>query len=459
MENDSVVSREPEPPSEPMEPPSRGTGRLATASAVSGGGWEELFNPVAPVQPSLFEADAAGPIPMPHTVRGVPSFKTGQRARAFRRLYYPKATNDEWNDWQWQYRNRIKDEKALSRIIRLSGDERDAVSFRTGLPVSITPYYASLIDPYNPEQPIRRSMVPVMSENAHSPGEADDPLCEDRHSPVPGLVHRYHDRVLLLASGMCAAYCRYCTRSRMVGRRDGLLTSIAQWERAVEYIKNTPEIRDVLISGGDPLMLSDERLEWLLGRLRRIPHVEILRVGTKIPAVLPQRITPALTRMLRRYHPLLMSIHFTHPGELTPETAQACGRLADAGIPLGSQTVLLKGINDDVDTMKRLMQGLLRIRVKPYYLYQCDPITGSSHFRTPVETGLDIIRGLRGHTTGYAVPTYVIDAPGGGGKIPLLPEYVSGRDGGALTLTNYEGNTYKYPDTACTGGQPEMAGV
>lgn len=459
MENDSVVNREAEPPSEPLEPPSRGTGQLTTASAISDGSWTELFNPVAPVQTSFFELDAADSIPMPHAVRGVPSFKTGQRSRAFRRLYYPKATNDEWNDWQWQYRNRIKDEKSLSRIIRLSDDESDAISFRTGLPVSITPYYASLIDPYNPEQPIRRSMVPVMSENAYSQGEADDPLCEDRHSPVPGLVHRYHDRVLLLASGMCAAYCRYCTRSRMVGRRDGLLFSIAQWERAVEYIKNTPSIRDVLISGGDPLMLSDERLEWLLGRLRRIPHVEILRIGTKVPAVLPQRITPALTRMLRRYHPLLMSIHFTHPDELTPETAQACGRLADAGIPLGSQTVLLKGINDDVDTMKRLMQGLLRIRVKPYYLYQCDPITGSSHFRTPVEAGLDIIRGLRGHTTGYAVPTYVIDAPGGGGKIPLLPEYVSGREGGALTLTNHEGNTYRYPDTACTGGQSEMAGI
>jgi lysine 2,3-aminomutase len=277
-------------------------------------------------------------------------------------------------------------------------------------------------------------------------GEADDPLGEDMDSPVPGLVHRYPDRVLFMVTDFCSTYCRYCTRSRMVGKSHDYCFNLDQWERAIKYIEATPAIRDVLLSGGDPLTLSDDRLDWMLSRLRRIPHVEFLRIGTKAPVVLPQRITPALTRMLKRYHPLWISIHFTHPDELTPETTQACARLADAGIPLGSQTVLLAGINDDVETMKRLMHGLLKIRVKPYYLYQCDPISGSSHFRTEVEKGLEIIRGLRGHTTGYAVPNYVIDAPGGGGKIPLLPDYVEGRDSDNLLLTNYKGGHYRYPD-------------
>ena len=263
---------------------------------------------------------------------------------------------------------------------------------------------------------------------------------------MPGLVHRYPDRVLFLVTDFCSTYCRYCTRSCMVGNGKGLPFDRGQWEKAIAYIENSPAVRDVILSGGDPLTLSDEILEWLLSRLRKIRHVEFLRIGTKAPVVLPQRITPALTRMLKRYHPLWISIHFTHPDELTPETTLACDRLADAGIPLGSQTVLLSGINDDLDTMKRLMHGLLKIRVKPYYLYQCDPILGSSHFRTPVGKGLEIIRGLRGYTTGYAVPSYVIDAPGGGGKIPLLPEYIVGRDGDDLLLKNYEGNTYRYPD-------------
>jgi len=232
----------------------------------------------------------------------------------------------------------------------------------------------------------------------------------------------------------------------MVGHQGECGFSMEQWEKAIDYIASTPQIRDVLLSGGDPLTLSDEKLEWLLMRLHRIPHIEMLRIGTKTPAVLPQRITPELTRMLKRYHPLWISIHATHPDELTEEMGQACGRLADAGIPLGSQTVLLAGINDQVDTMRRLVHGLLKIRVKPYYLYQCDPIPGSSHFRTPVSKGLEIIEGLRGHTTGYAVPSYVIDAPGGGGKIPLLPEYVIGKDGNDLLLRNYEGQTFRYPD-------------
>ncbi|MFB3905454.1 MAG: KamA family radical SAM protein [Acidobacteriota bacterium] len=385
----------------------------------------------------------------------------GERTRLFRERFFPAVTDQDWNDWHWQLRNRITDLRTLERFIRVSEDERLAINQHSGpLPVGITPYYASLLDEYNPLQPLRRTVVMVTDEHRRVPGEADDPLNEDHDSPVPGLVHRYPDRVLFLVTGFCSVYCRYCTRSRMVGNPGGEYRfNIKQWERAIDYIAANPCIRDVLLSGGDPLTLVDSRLEWLLSRLRRIPHVEFLRIGTKVPTVLPQRITSGLTRMLRRYHPLWMSIHFTHPDELTPEVSQACQRLADAGIPLGSQTVLLAGVNDSVDTMKRLVQGLLKIRVRPYYLYQCDPISGSSHFRTPVEKGLEIIGGLRGHTTGYAVPSYVIDAPGGGGKIPLLPEYFVGREGDEVVLRNYEGNIYRYPDPAKhTNGQSGRRG-
>jgi lysine 2,3-aminomutase len=333
-------------------------------------------------------------------------------------------------------------------MIRLSEDERGVMERHGGsLPLAITPYYASLLDGEDALQPVRRTVVPVGGEDLRSAGEEEDPLGEDRDSPVPGLVHRYPDRVLFLVTGFCSTYCRYCTRSRMVGHGGEYGFDVGRWERAIEYIEATRTVRDVLLSGGDPLTLSDEALGWLLSRLRRIPHVEFLRIGSKVPVVLPQRITVGLTRMLKRFHPLWLSIHFTHPEELTPEVAQACGRLADAGIPLGSQTVLLAGVNDDVGTMRRLMHGLLRIRVKPYYLYQCDPIWGSSHFRTPVSKGLEMIEGLRGHTTGYAVPSYVIDAPGGGGKVPLLPRYVVGRDGDHLLIRNYQGSIYHYPDT------------
>ncbi len=373
--------------------------------------------------------------------------RIGPRASAFRKRFFPEATPFEWNDWRWQLRHRIRDLERLSRIVQLSEDERDAIAHREApLPLAITPYYASNLEADNPLHPLRRTVIPVPSEQVRGAGEADDPLGEEGHSPVPGLVHRYPDRVLFLVTSFCSTYCRYCTRSRVVGSSGGQCFSTDQWEKALAYIAANPEIRDVLLSGGDPLTLSDEQLEWLLKRLRQIPHVEFIRIGTKAPVVLPQRVTPALVRMLRRYHPLWISIHFAHPEELTPEVNQACERLADAGIPLGSQTVLLAGVNDDVHTMRRLVHGLLRIRVRPYYLYQCDPISGSAHFRTPVEKGIDIIRGLRGHTTGYAVPTYVIDAPGGGGKIPLLPDSVAGRDGDYLLIRNYEGKVYRYPD-------------
>lgn len=372
--------------------------------------------------------------------------RASPRSLAFRARHFPAASPAQWSDWRWQYRNRIRDLAGLGRILNLSDEERKALTSQCGrLPVRITPYYASLLDPDRPGQPLRRTVVPVSDELSRSPGESLDPLAEDADSPVPGLVHRYPDRVLFLVTGVCAVYCRYCTRSRMVGSKRHCFNP-EQWENALAYIAATPGIRDVLLSGGDPLTMPGERLEWLLGRLRRIPHVEIVRIGTKVPVVLPQRITSALARMLQRRHPLYISIHFTHPDELTPEVALACTRLADAGIPLGSQTVLLKGINDEVETMRRLFCGLLRIRVRPYYLYQCDPISGSAHFRTPVQRGLEIIRGLRGHTTGYAVPTYVVDAPGGGGKIPLLPDPVVGRENGDILLSNYQGRTFRYPD-------------
>ncbi len=378
---------------------------------------------------------------------GVPGVHTGHRTATFRKRFYPKTTNAQWNDWHWQLRHRLTHHVELQRIIQLTEDERDAMACGcASLPVAITPYYASLLDENDSCQPLRRTVIPVMAEHLRAPGEAQDPLGEDSDSPVFGLIHRYPDRVLFLVTDFCSTYCRYCTRSRMVGTGHSHHLNIHYWQRAIDYIAATPTVRDVLLSGGDPLTLADEKLEWLLNQLRQIPHVELIRIGTKAPVVLPQRITSALVRMLRRYHPVWMSIHFTHPDELTPEVNRACECLADAGIPLGSQTVLLSGINDDVETMKRLFHGLLKIRVRPYYIYQCDPIYGSGHFRTPVEKGLEIIKGLRGHTTGYAVPTYVIDAPGGGGKIPLVPEYVMGRDGSDLLLKNYEGHVYRYPD-------------
>lgn len=379
--------------------------------------------------------------------RIINKFPISSRSEEFRRRQFPGSTISQWNDWRWQLRNRIRSLEELSRFLTLTMDEITAISRHQGsLPLAVTPYYASLLSAEQPAQPLRRTVVPVCDEYLLTPGEAEDPLAEDSDSPVHGLVHRYPDRVLFLVTDFCSTNCRYCTRSRLIGSEQRSSGQVRQWERALQYIESRPEVRDVLLSGGDPLTLSDEKLEWLLKRLRAIPHVELVRIGTKVPVVLPQRITPVLTRMLKRYHPLWMSIHFTHPEELTSETACACARLADAGIPLGSQTVLLSGINDSVATMKALMHGLLKIRVKPYYLYQCDPILGSAHFRTPVRKGLEIIEGLRGHTTGYAVPAYVIDAPGGGGKIPLLPDYLVGREGDDLILRNYEGLTFRYPD-------------
>ena len=369
-----------------------------------------------------------------------------QRSSEFLNLYFPEANEKDWCNWRWQLKNSVRTIGELSRFLHLSDNEiRPEQAIHNTLPIRITPYYLSLLDKNNPDQALRKSMVPVLDEFLVSKGEISDPLSEESHSPVPNVVHRYPDRVLFLVTGFCSAYCRYCTRSHMVAK-DKCHIGITAWEPGLQYIQDHPEIRDVLISGGDPLTMPDQHIEYLLKRLRAIQHVEIIRIGTKVPAVLPQRINRSLLNILRKYHPLFLSIHFTHPDEITPEVKDACEKLANSGIPLGSQTVLLKGINDDVEIMTKLMQGLLKIRVRPYYLYQCDPILGSAHLRTPIEKGLEIIRGLRGHTTGYAVPQYVVDAPGGGGKIPLLPDYYQGREDNYVLLKNYEGNIYKYPD-------------
>ncbi len=382
---------------------------------------------------------------LPFTAKRQP--KTSSKTRAFRRKFFPNANDKEWNDWHWQINHRIQSILQLRRFLNLSPEESDALgNLPVKLPLGITPYYMSLISREDTDSPLRRTVVPTVHEFFKAPEEADDPLCEDHQSPVPGLVHRYPDRVLLLAHDFCSTYCRYCTRSRVVGH-GRLYPNRVRLEKAMDYIQANTQIRDVLISGGDPLTLSDARLDWILTKLRQIPHVEIVRIGTKVPAVLPQRITPQLVRMLRRHHPIWMSLHFTHPDECTPETYRACAMLADAGIPLNSQTVLLAGVNDSLDTMTELVHHLLKMRVRPYYLYQCDPISGSSHFRTSVEKGLEIIRGLRGFTSGYAVPTYVIDAPGGGGKIPVMPDYVMGRSSSEWILRNYEGKTFQYPDS------------
>ena len=383
----------------------------------------------------------------------LPRFPVSPEAKGFRRRFFPEASLADWSDWRWQVRNRIRDLAGLSRIFTLSEGERRAVAMHCGsLPVGITPYYASLMSLSDADEALRRTHIPVMAEYLEAAGEAADPLGEDHDTVVPGLVHRYPDRVLFLTMPFCSTYCRYCTRSRMVGAAGEYAFGTSVWEQAIAYIESHPEVRDVLLSGGDPLALATEKLDWLLKRLRAIPHVEFLRIGTKVPVVLPMRITRDLTRMLKRHHPLWMSIHFTHPRELTPEVTEACARLADAGIPLGSQTVLLKGINDDVATLGQLFRGLLVRRVRPYYLYQCDPIKGSAHFRTSVDKGLEIIQGLRGHTSGYAIPTFVIDAPGGGGKIPLIPDSVVGRDGPDLLLRNYTGRVFRYPDPEGTVG-------
>ena len=447
MKSEDDQADEPDPLS--LSGASSTTGADLPTDLVTNGATRPTTTFAPAATPSGETAPAANSkISVPRKVEPINRAIVSEKSRQFLRRHYSGISIHDWNDWKWQVRNRIRRLDMLETVLTLTPDERLSVEKRTGnLPIAITPYYLSLLSPTDPDQPLRKTHIPVGGEFVRGIGEDPDPLGEEHDTAVPGLVHRYPDRVLFLTTGFCSTYCRYCTRSRMVGETNGEYSfSTSQWEKAAQYIEAHAEIRDCLLSGGDPLSIGDDKLEWLLTRLRSIKHLEFIRIGTKIPVVMPQRITLKLTRMLKRFHPLWMSIHVTHPDELTPETIEACGRLADAGIPLGSQTVLLKGINDSLDTMKPLMHGLLKARVKPYYLYQCDPVSGSEHFRTPVETGLEIIEGLRGHTTGYAVPQFVIDAPGGGGKVPLLPDCVVGRDGDDLLLRNFEGVIFRYPD-------------
>jgi lysine 2,3-aminomutase len=338
--------------------------------------------------------------------------------------HWPDATSESWNDWRWQQKNRVTTLAGLESRLNLTTEERAGVLLAgSKLALAVTPHYFNLIVPDNPGCPIRRQVVPRMEEGWDSPHDMADPCGEDAAMPVPGLVHRYPDRVLFLVTDRCASYCRYCTRSRVVSGV-GEQELHTDFEEAFRYLEKHTEIRDVLLSGGDALLLSDSKLEGILKRLRSIRHIEFLRIGSRVPIFMPQRITPELCGMLRKYHPLWMSVHVNHPRELTVEVRDALGRLADAGIPLGNQSVLLAGVNDDAAIMRELVQKLLLCRVRPYYLYQCDLIRGSSHLRTSVAKGIEIIESLRGHTSGYAIPQFVIDAPGGGGKVPVNPSYV-----------------------------------
>ena len=372
--------------------------------------------------------------------------RTLKRPRDYQQISLYKDVNPlDWEDWHWQLKTRIRTKEELTQIIKLTPEEEKGIDKAKGrLSMAITPYWAALIDPEDPNCPIRRQAVPVSAESIISPHEMVDPCAEDRDSPAPHLVHRYPDRVLLLATDHCAMYCRHCTRRRLVGEDQKENNSLSKFDAAIEYIKANRKIRDVLISGGDPLILEDEEIENLVQKIRAISHVEFLRLGTRVPVTLPQRITDNLVNMLKKYSPLWVSIHFNHPKEITKRCRIACDTLSEAGIPLGSQSVLLKGVNDRPYIMKKLMHELLQIRVRPYYIYQCDPVKGTQHFRTPVAVGINIMEKLRGHTSGYAIPTYVIDGPGGGGKIPVGPNYILSQAKGKYVLRNYKGKIYTY---------------
>jgi lysine 2,3-aminomutase len=365
------------------------------------------------------------------------------------RGFWADVPEDQWSDWRWQLKHRITTAQQLQRLMpTLTPEEYAGAKLANHkLALAITPYFFNLVDPTDENCPIRWQVIPRFAETLTAPWEMVDPCGEDSHSPVPGLVHRYPDRVLFLVTDRCAAYCRYCTRSRLVSNATGY-DFHADFDKQIEYIRSHPEIRDVLLSGGDPLLFSDDKLETLLSRLRAIPHLEFLRIGTRIPIFLPQRITPQLCSMLRKYHPLFISVHSNHPRELTTEVRAALERLADAGIPLGNQSVLLRHVNDSTEVMMAHVQKLLMCRVKPYYLYQCDLISGSAHLRASVRTGLEIMDQLRGHTTGYAIPQFVIDAPGGGGKVPINPDYILSRNSERILIRNYEGQVFEYPEAS-----------
>lgn len=363
------------------------------------------------------------------------------------RQFFSHVPDEQWNDWKWQVKNRIETLEELKKYINLTPEEEEGVreSLKT-IRMAITPYYLSLINPNDPHDPVRKQSIPTINELHISPSDLQDPLHEDSDSPVPGLTHRYPDRVLFLITDMCAMYCRHCTRRRFAGQKDAA-SPTERIDKAIEYIAKTPQVRDVLLSGGDALLMSDDKIEYILKRLREIPHVEIIRFGTRTPVVMPQRITDDFVNMIKKYHPVWLNTHFNHPNEITPESSEACAKLANAGVPLGNQSVLLRGINDCTHIMKNLVHALVKIRVRPYYIYVCDQSMGISHFRTPVSKGIEIIENLRGHTSGYAVPTFVVDAPGGGGKIPVMPTYMVSQSPNRVVVRNYEGvlSTYTEP--------------
>jgi lysine 2,3-aminomutase len=358
---------------------------------------------------------------------------------------YADIPDEKWNDWRWQLSHRLNTVEEIEKVVPLTGSERKALQTSGLFRVDITPYFISLIDPDDPNDPVRIQIIPRAEEMQAFTAMMEDSLAEDRHSPVPGLVHRYPDRVLMLVTTQCASYCRYCTRSRIVGD-PGQTFSRQEFEAQIEYLQRTPQVRDVLLSGGDPLVLAPKILEEILRRLREIPHIEIVRIGSRVPVFMPMRVTQELCDMLEKYHPLWINIHINHPNEISQELAEACDRMTRAGIPLGNQSVLLAGVNDCVHIQRELVQKTTRIRVRPYYLYQCDLVEGAGHFRTPVAKGIEIIEGLRGHTSGYAIPQFIVDAPGGGGKIPVMPNYQISASDHKIILRNYEGYIASYEE-------------
>jgi lysine 2,3-aminomutase len=387
--------------------------------------------------------------------------KVNRRAELF-----PDVSDEDWNNWKWQVKNRIENVDDLKKLIPLSKEEEEGAKnclklFR----MAITPYYLSLIDPNDPFDPVRAQSIPTAKELLRDEVDLVDPLDEDVDSPIPGLTHRYPDRVLLLVSENCSMYCRHCTRRRFAGHHD-LNPSIEHLDQAIEYVSKNPQIRDILLSGGDPFLLADKRIEYILKKLREIPHVEIIRIGTRTPVVMPMRITQELVDMIRKYHPIWLNTHFNHPNEINENSTRACEMLADAGIPLGNQSVLLAGVNDCIHVMRKLVNELVKIRVRPYYIYQCDLSVGLRHFRTSIGKGIEIIEGLRGHTSGLCVPTFVVDAPGGGGKIPVMPNYLISHGDNRVILRNYEGVICAYtepsdytPECHCPNHQIELTGV
>jgi len=362
----------------------------------------------------------------------------------YRHPFYMHVPDELWNNWKWQFQNRVTTIDELKKFIPLDDIETAALQ-KTALryPLSVTPYYLSLINPADPQDPVRLQCVPSSLETCLSLDGYDDPLDEIGDSAVPGLVHRYQDRALIVTTNICPVFCRHCTRKRDWNQK-GMIRNRHEFEEMFEYIKSNPQIRDVIISGGDPLSLSNARLEWILRSLRSIEHIEIIRIGSRFPVVLPQRIDDDLCEMLSRYSPIWFNTHFNNVWEITPESAAACDRLLRHGIPLNNQSVLLKGVNDTVKDQLALCQGLLKIKVRPYYLFQCDEVRGTEHLRTPVEKGVEIIAGMRGHTSGMGIPTFVVDLPNGGGKVPLLPQYVLAIEHQTVLFKNYQGDVYSY---------------